>query len=538
MIKKPAGGYKLIFGYFGLFLILIGIICLLPLFMLFFYPGEANELFSFLIPGLSSIIVGILLSLLIIKRDKMRLGKFQDAILLVGVWLLAILVGAVPFMLRGVFSVGDFSYSMGFADSVFESTSGYSATGLTVFNFDTSAPGYHLFTFYRSCLLLFGGIGLVLIVTSAISDRYGLKLYTAEGHNDKLMPNLAKSARLILLIYLGYIFLGTLSYYFIGGLTLFDAVNHSIAAVATGGFSTHPDGLPGIIAAGGINNLNIPINAIAINITSVILMILGSTNFLLHLFLFKGKIKNIVKDCEIRFFGIMCIIFIPMFFGAVMTSKITSNDPFLALSDGAFLFFTSISTTGFSTVSHIKALGEAAVLLAMIMMIIGGGMGSTAGALKQYRVVIAFKSLYWSIRDRLAPKSKYYPHTITRLGQTREIEQMEIYESLGYIILYITIMLLGGVSLAMISGGVYGASDCLFEFASALSGTGLSVGVTNGLVWQEASGTMVLAGLAMPQMLAIRWVLVAAMFAGRLEITCIYFAFFRIVRDILRKETI
>ena len=102
----------------------------------------------------------------------------------------------------------------------------------------------------------------------------------------------------------------------------------------------------------------------------------------------------------------MCIIFIPMFFGAVMTSKITSNDPFLALSDVAFLFFTSISTTGFSTVSHIKALGEAAVLLAMIMMIIGGGMGSTAGALKQYRVVIAFKSLYWSIRDRLAPKSK------------------------------------------------------------------------------------------------------------------------------------
>ena len=111
MIKKPAGGYKLIFGYFGLFLILIGIICLLPLFMLFFYPGEANELFSFLIPGLSSIVVGILLSLLIIKRDKMRLGKFQDAILLVGVWLLAILVGAVPFMLRGVFSIGDFSYS-------------------------------------------------------------------------------------------------------------------------------------------------------------------------------------------------------------------------------------------------------------------------------------------------------------------------------------------------------------------------------------------------------------------------------------------
>ena len=143
-----------------------------------------------------------------------------------------------------------------------------------------------------------------------------------------------------------------------------------------------------------------------------------------------------------------------------------------------------------------------------------------------------------AIAAPLAPKSKYYPHTITRLGQTREIEQMEIYESLGYIILYITIMLLGGVSLAMISGGVYGASDCLFEFASALSGTGLSVGVTNGLVWQEASGTMVLAGLAMPQMLAIRWVLVAAMFAGRLEITCIYFAFFRIVRDILRKETI
>lgn len=528
--KKAARGYRLILGYLGIFLVLIGIICLLPLFLLIPFPNEKNVLLSFLIPGGSAIGLGIILSLFIAGREKQQLGKFQDSILLVAVWLMAITIGAIPFALRGQFV--DATYNMNYMDAVFESTSGFSASGLTVFNFDQTAPGYHLFTMYRSLLLLFGGIGLVLIVTSALSDRYGLKLYTAEGHTDKLMPNLAKSARLILLIYIGYIVLGTLSYYFLGGMELFDSINHAIAAVATGGFSTVEGGLPQIIEAGGANALGRPINATAINVTSVVLMILGATNFVLHLFLFRGRIKKIIKDCEVRFFIFMCIIFIPLFFVTILSSKNGVDDPILALGDGAFLFFSSITTTGFSTINKISTLGQGAIIMSIIMMTIGGGLGSTAGAIKQYRIVTGFKAFYWSIRDHRAPKNKVFPHFVYRLGTKREVGYDEAIESFGYIILYVSVLLAGGIAISIISQGVFSASDSLFEFASALSGTGLTVGVTQGV------NTITGASLSNNSLIAIRWILTAGMFAGRLEILCIYFAFYRIIRDIFRKETV
>lgn len=531
MVKKPASGYRLVFGYLGFFLILIGVICLLPLLMLLAYPSEANVAWGFVMPGVSAIALGVGLSFLLFRREKMQLGKFQDSALLVLIWLVAILVGAVPFMLRGVFTPEFHNARMRFSEAFFESTSGYSASGLTLFNFSQDLPGYHLYTTYRSFLLLFGGVGLVLIVTSAISDRYGLKLYTAEGHNDKLMPNLVKSARLILLIYIGYIILGTLSYWLLGGVEFFDAFNHSIAAVATGGFSTRAGGLPEIIAAGGVNHIGVPVRSWVINTTSVVLMILGATNFVLHLFLFRGKIKDIIKDCEIRFFALMCVIFIPLFFFAVWSTNYVnagelesiSFTPSYALGEGTFLFFSAITTTGFTTIAPMKTLGEASIILAIVMMCIGGGMGSTAGAIKQYRFIIALKAFYWSIRDRLAPSNKFYPHTIYRLGKNREVTKDTVYEAYGYIIIYIAVLLVGSIIITILGRGEFSASDALFEFASALSGTGLSSGVTS-LSWANS--------------VAINWVLTVGMFVGRLEIIAVYFAVFRLVRDILGKETI
>lgn len=515
-----ASGYRLIFGYLGLFIALIGIICLLPLILLIAYPHESNVLFSFLIPGLSALIGGIALwALLLLGKEKAQLGKFQDSVLLVLIWLSAIFIGSVPFMLRGIGTGEIGTYSMGFSNSIFESTSGYSASGLTLFNFSESAPGYHIYTFYRSILLLFGGVGLVLVVTSAISDRYGLKLYTAEGHNDKLMPNLAKSARMILLIYLGYITLGSLSYWLIGGMTYFDALNHAIAAVATGGFSTREGGVMEIIAKGGSNGIGIAINSTAINVTSIILMILGSTNFVLHLFLFQGKWKKILFDCEIRFLGILCVIFIPLSFVAVLTQNQAGLTPFQSFKEGTFMFFSSLSTTGFSLTDPIK-LGRAMQFIAFIMMVIGGGMGSTAGGIKQYRVVLTFKWLYWSVRDRMAPKNKMFPHQIVRFNEHREVTTEESFEAFSYMLLYLAVVFAGAIAIASIGHGEIEIFDALFEFTSALSGTGLTVGVT-----------------AMRNF-AVNWVLVVGMFLGRLEITAVQFALFRVARDILRKETV
>ncbi|MCQ2793565.1 MAG: TrkH family potassium uptake protein [Bacilli bacterium] len=495
-MKKTASGYRLIFGYLGLFITFIGITMLLPLFVLFAYPQEAADWYCFAAPGGGAILVGIALFMLIFKRDKAQLGKHQDAILLVLIWLISIFVAAVPFIIKG---------ELTFTQSIFETTSAFGTIGLTVFN--ESCFNSHIFVLYRSIICFLGGIGLVLIITSAISDRYGLKLYIAEGHNDKLMPNLAKSARLILGIYIGIILLGT-GLFVLAGMPVFDALIHSISAVATGGFSSRPEGL---IAFQGSTNWS------AVQAISCILMIMGAINFLLHMFLITGKFRKVWRDCEIRTFLILGLIFIPLFFVAVLAQYGWQN-PVQALCEGSFTFISAITTTGFANTASIINLGEVALFLIVIVNIIGGGMGSTAGGIKQYRLAIACKSFYWSTRERLSSSNYIYPHYVWRCGEQKEIKANDSSEAFSYIIIYIAILLLGGLvtTFAAPEGWTYG--QALFEFSNALSSTGLS----NGLCQTNAG---------------VQWCLIVGMFLGRLEILSIFFALYRVGRDILRKET-
>lgn len=502
-MKKTASGYRLIFGYLGLFIIFIGITMLIPLFALIAYPEEAGDWYCFAGPSGASILAGIGLFMLIFKRDKAQLGKHQDAILLVLIWLVSIFIAATPFIIKG---------DLSFTQSVFESTSAFGTIGLTVFNEACFAS--HTFVLYRSIICFLGGIGLVLIITSAISDRYGLKLYVAEGHNDKLLPNLAKSARLILTIYVLIIALGV-GLYVLAGMPVFDAIIHSISAVATGGFSSKPEGLLAFQSS---------TNWTAVQIISCVLMIMGAINFLLHMFLITGKFKKVWRDCEIRTFLILALIFIPLFFLAIFANN-NFSDPVKALSEGSFTFVSSITTTGFAntqiiadSANGIVGIGEVALFLIVICNIIGGGMGSTAGGIKQYRLAIACKSFYWSTRERLSSSNYIYPHYIWRCGEQKEIKANDSSEAFSYIIVYIAIMLIGGLATTFAAGGdtTFGAG--LFEFSNALSSTGLS----NGLC-QLNEG--------------VQWCLIAGMFLGRLEILSIFFALYRVGRDILRKET-
>lgn len=492
-MKKQASGYRLIFGYLGMFLVFISAITFIPLIMLIFYPQESNVAINFYLPGLITLAVGLALYFsLIYKRERARLGKHQDQVILVLLWILAILICSVPFALTP---------EMSFTEAVFETTSGFATTGLTRFKMWDS----HIYIFYRSLLLFFGGVGLVLIITSALSDRYGLRLYIAEGHNDKLLPNLTKSARLILAIYVLYIFLGTIALV-ISGMSLFDAINHSIAALATGGFSSRAGGL---IECGGNPHAN--------QIIISVLMLLGGTNFLIHLFLLTGKFKRVFLDLEVRFFGILSAVFIPLFVlsFAVGEYAVSFGD---SIRYGIFTYISSITTSGFSNVPAGFVFNTGVMMLVTLMCVIGGGMGSTAGGAKQYRFALALKSFHWNLRKRSGSKNIYYPHKVYRCGQYHDVEPSEVVESYGFILLYVMTFGVGAFLLTLLSGGTCSIGDSLFEFANAISSTGLSVGVT-----ATANNAML-------------WTLILGMFAGRLEILPIYFMFYRIGHDIFRKE--
>ena len=498
-MRKTASGYRLIFGYLGLFIAFVGITTLLPILTYIFYPSEVGDWYCFAIPGAGAIVLGsFMFGFLIAGRHKAQLGKHQDFILLVLVWLSAIFVSAVPFLIKG---------NLDFTNAIFETTSAYATIGLTVF--DESDLALHAFVIYRSLLCFLGGIGLVLVITSALSDRYGLKLYVAEGHNDKLMPNLAKSARLILSIYVGITVLGVILYRIAGMPTWYDAIVHSISGVATGGFSSRKEGIM------AFSNLS---TFWAIQIISIFLMLSGATNFLLTFFLLSGRFRKFFKDCEVRLLGWLFLLFIPIFtlssyFGG---QNLSFGQAFLS---GSFTFISAITTTGFSNISDLKLLGQGTIFLITIINVIGGGIGSTAGGVKQYRLAIALKSFHWSSKEATASSNTIFPHYIWRFGEQKEIDQKEISAAFSYILLYVLIMITGGFLLTLFEGADYGYGTGLFEFSNAISSTGLSFGIYKN------------------RPVGVRWTLIAGMFAGRLEIFPIFYAFYRVLRDMVRKET-
>ena len=486
---KKLTGFKLIFSYLTMFMIVIGIIMLMPLISLFFDISEWQLSLYFSIPGLSLIIIGILFQRYFKQFEKSQLERHQDAVLVVGTWVLGILLSTIPLLLLG--------YS--FTHAAFEITSGYSTTGLSVVDV-TSAP--KILLIYRSFLQFFGGVGFVLVLTSAISDKLGMRLYQAEGHSDRLVPNLLKSGQIIMRIYVFYIILGII-FYVLFGMPLFDAINHSISAVATGGFSTKSASI------GFYKSLEI-------EIITIILMILGGTNFFVHLLLFRKKFKDVFSHIELKVFAFIAVI--SVIFGTISVMQQLQLTFGESLRISSFQLISSITGTGYQNISGFTNLPSTLFFLIILTMILGAGTGSTAGGIKQYRIGLMVKSQYWQIKDMLSHKKTVRTKFINRLGKKMVIEQDEITQNYMFITTYIVILLIGAFMI-MLHG--YTFEDSLFEFASALGTVGLSVGILNAnapsfLLWTGTFG----------------------MFLGRLEFYVIFIAISKVALDITRKQVV
>ena len=475
----------------SIFIVMIGIIQLMPMAVLPFYPEEMDYAYCFMIPGLAAIAVGLLLSLRFRNAEIIKLEKHYDAVLVVSVWLIAILVSTVPWLLKGDYN---------FTQAAFEMTSGFSTTGLSVVDVSVTP---HVFLMFRSITLFVGGVGLVLILTCVFSDKYGLNLYNTEGHNDRLMPNLAKSARLILSIYVAYIVFGTVAYMFFG-MTLFDAINTSLAALSTGGFSVLNESINGY-------------NSLGIEIVSIILMMLGQTNFLLHLSMIKRKYSNIWKHCESKFFLIVLVIFLPLMIINLLHTGYTDS-----LGEGirvsVFQFVTSITTTGFISVRDLGELPSGFVMIMIILMLFGGDLESTGGGIKQYRIIVALKGILRSIKKTVLNKKAVTTTFIERVGKKSVLTDDEISSTSSYILFYLILFFVGTTIFTLYGNGL---EESMFEFVSALSTVGLSVGITN----YNAPAV-------------ILWTAMVGMFLGRLEIMVVFEAALRVIKDIRNKENL
>ncbi len=474
--------YQAVFGYTGLICAIAGITILFPLVALFAYPEEMKLAWSFLNPGIFLVVVGWLLWCRL--KDSLTSLSVQDgAIIVVLSWIMAIAFGTIPFTTISGLNI---------TQAVFESTSGWTTTGLSVIDVSQAS---HLILLYRSTIQLIGGAGFAILALSAIIAPAGIGLATAEGRSEQLVPNIRRSAKLVLNIYTGYVAVGIVALRLVG-MNWFDAINHAFAALSTGGFSTR---------AASLGYWDSP----AIEAVTVVLMLLGTLNFSTSYLLLTGKFSAVIRNSEVKLQALvipLCITILLL--GVTNKLDFTFNK---ALRIAVFETIAALSTSGFATVSYTNW-STIGWLTLIVLMLIGGGTGSTAGGIKQFRIYALYRGVIWEVRRQLLPKDAVTEPDIWQ-GETRQfLSDRQLRQISMFVFLYLGIYPAGS---GIITAYGYSLSESLFEYASALSTVGLSVGVTApnapvGLLWTEITG----------------------MFLGRLEFFPVFEGLIRLYWDI------
>ena len=469
--------YQTIFAYTGLICLIAGVTILFPLVILFAYPEEINLAWGFLWPGLTLTIIGLGLWLQLspFKQQKKKNRNYsasrpyyqreiltlqEGAIIILLSWLLVIAFGTIPFLTVG---------GLNFTQAVFESTSGWTTTGLSVVDV-TQTP--HVILLFRSVTQLVGGAGFAIIALSTIGSFSGTGLTAAEGRSEQLVPNLQRSAKLVLSIYSSFVAIGIVALRG-AGMSWFDALNHAFAGLSTGGFSTRVESI------GYWNSL-------WVEIVTIILMLGGTLNFFTSYLILNRKFKMVLRNGEIRLQMLLIPLAVLLLLLGV-TLHLYSH--FQALRIAIFETITALSTTGFSTVTYDNWNGLGLLVL-ILLMLIGGGSGSTAGGIKQYRIYVLFRALQWEVKRLLLPKNAVTEPSVWQGDRRRFLRDSQIRTIAVFFWLYLLFYALGTLILTAYG---YSLEDSLFEYASVLSTVGLSVGVTNadapsGLLWTEIVG--------------------------------------------------
>ncbi|MDJ0589110.1 MAG: potassium transporter TrkG [Pleurocapsa sp. MO_226.B13] len=289
--------YRIIFGYTGLICAIAGTTILFPLVALIVYPEEIKLTYGFLLPGLLLVAIGWLLWCRL-EVSSNSLSIQDGAIIVVLSWIMAIALGTIPLITIGGLNI---------TQAVFESTSGWTTTGLSVIDVTQVS---HLVLLYRSTIQLVGGAGFAILALSAIIAPAGIGLATAEGRSEQLVPNLRRSAKLVLNIYTGYVAVGIVALR-LAGMNWFDAVNHAFAALSTGGFSTR---------AASLGYWDGP----AIEVVTIVLMLLGTLNFLTSYLFLTGKFSAVIRNSEVKLQALVVPLCITILLLGV-TSKLDSS---------------------------------------------------------------------------------------------------------------------------------------------------------------------------------------------------------------------
>lgn len=473
--------YRAIIAYTGMILMICAGLMLVPVLCAVFWPAELRLALGFMLPAIGVGLVGMLLWRRFKPEHPTPLTTEQGGVIVVFSWGLACIVSALPFMLVE---------GMDFTHGLFESTSGWTTTGLTVLDYTQPT---HMTLLWRSLMQFAGGAGLAIIMLASITGPAGVGLSTAEGRSEQIVPHVRASVKLVLTLYAGYAVVGIIAYW-IAGMPIFHAINHTFAAISTGGFSSHAQSI------GAWDNLRI-------EVVSIALMLLGATNFLTVWELTRRRYHRATRSGELR----LAAVIIPL--ATILLVTMVTGPIFgggKAVRVAAFETVSALTGTGFTTTSYAgwSAFG---IVILITLMCIGGGAGSTSAGIKQYRIYLLLMSLRWRIQQAFLPPTAVLERFIWRGEQKDYVDDRRVREAGDYMFLYLFAIL---VAALIISGTGVALTEALFDSASIVGIVGLSMGAVSIT--------------AHP---AVLWTAILGMFPGRLEFHTVIVGLLKLLSD-------
>ncbi|SDD22315.1 TrkH family potassium uptake protein [Kordiimonas lacus] len=421
------------------------------------------------------------LALVLATRDNapFSLDIKQAFLLTAATWLVLPVFAALPLIGMGLPHDADLSYT----DAVFETVSGITTTGSTVIsNLDTVLPGILL---WRSLLNWIGGIGIVVmaIIMLPFLRIGGMQLFRTESSDksEKIIPKSTELVKWITGVYVALTVACTLGY-LLTGMSFFDAVNHALATVATGGFSTHDDSFGHF--------------GMASQWVGILFMIAGSIPFIAFIKFARGRKRAFASDPQINaFLKFLAVVILGATFMLMMDRD---WDFFEALTAAAFNIVSIVTTTGFASTDY-TLWGTGAVAGFFLLTFAGGCAGSTSGAIKIYR----FQVLWITLREQLLRLNSPNRVVILNYHGARMPTDLPL-SVLAFLAAFFASIAIVTLMLAMMN----------IDFATALSAA--TTAITNvGPGFGDVIGP---AGNFKSLPDAAKWLLSFAMILGRLEI--------------------
>ena len=350
--------------------------------------------------------------------------NFREAFAMVSFsWTAVAIAGALPYLLSGAIPAP--------AEALFESMSGFTTTGSTVLpDIEAVAPGILL---WRSVTQWLGGMGFIVLGVAILPylGVGGMQLFRLEAPGptaDRLRPRIQETAKLLWQVYVA-LTLVLVVLFLIGGMSVYDAVNHALTTMPTGGFSTR--------------NASMGAFSPYIQWVTILFMYLAGVSFTLH-YRTLGRGPGIYwRDTEWRLYtGIILV-------GTAAVAFMIGDQQIpieQVIRDATFQVVSIVTTTGFGS-ADFALWSPAAQGLLFLLFFVGGMAGSTSGGMKMIRVLLVLKHAWIEIRKQLHPRAVFVP----KVGG-KPVREHVMLNVLGFILIYM--MLFGLGTLAMASLGL------------------------------------------------------------------------------------